>query len=73
MFPETANWLTPADEYVLIPTNLHSKNLTVHKNHSRGYQRGHLIFVLATIVPLISVLSHIIPYAYISPVYINDL
>ena len=37
MFPETANWLTPADEYVLIPITCIPKLTLLNKNHSRRY------------------------------------
>ena len=44
MFPETANWLTPADEYVAYSYYNIKTNYVLDKNHTRWYQRRHLIF-----------------------------
>jgi hypothetical protein len=43
MFPETANWLTPADEYVFYPTTCIPK-LMSRQNYPRRYQRRNLMF-----------------------------
>jgi KUP system potassium uptake protein len=43
MFPETANWLTPADEYVFIPITCIPK-LMSRQNYPRRYQRRYLMF-----------------------------